>query len=56
MCAALPGLETITPEEIKAEFVAFSEDILSMRTDQLVTPPPQPDGVYNFDKLDNVDK
>ena len=34
----------------------FRRYISSTRTDQLVTPPPQPDGVYNFDDLDNVDK
>ena len=56
MRAVLSGPETITPEEIEAEFVAFSEDISSTRTDQPVAPPPQPDGVYNFDELDNVDK
>ena len=56
MRAALSGPETMTPEEIEAEFVACSEDISSTRTDQLVIPPPQLDGVYNFDELDNVDK
>jgi hypothetical protein len=51
---ALLGPETITPEEIEAEFAAFAEEI--SHVDLLATCPPKPDEVYDFDELEKVDR
>ena len=50
----LLGPETMTPEEIEAEFAAFAEEI--SRADPPATCPPKPDGVYDFDELEKVDR
>jgi len=53
---ALPGPETITPEEIEAEFAAFAEELSRMRDDPTATPPPQPNEIYDFDELEKVNE
>jgi hypothetical protein len=44
----------MTPDEIEAEFAAFTEETLP-RTDRPTIHIPQPDEVYDFEELKKVD-